>query len=438
MNFNDEEKKVFGVDEDEFFDIGYCFEEYLADVYDVDDDIETKHNLDVTLNFIKKMILELSKRKGYNIIGNECYDTNVLLKEIIDVPKEYEDDPLINFNPLLYKNEDELNNYFYSITKNLSWEELQSLAFSFGLINNGLKLFLANDLGNFIKFSLKLYEELLYQELEIDDKQSPIIETFDDKDDDKFVKDDEVFRIDEIELPPVTDENGNDEWETIFESASDDFNSNNSLPTIKFDEETLKKYIKFINVIEDIVKYRKLGYKILDKLYELVKQKKLDDFYNNEEFALMFDKIMEHDTTHCSYYFHGTQCLEDAQTIMSEGLGMIQDDLTSTSYREFTKDEVILYERGLCGEIGHDAIVIIDVPKNSNGKELNIVTQLQNPSSIHFSPSGLQGLDRKANYIVLPENIVGYVDKKNKQIIFNPKYKNYESFINNNSVGFRR
>ena len=195
--------------------------------------------------------------------------------------------------------------------------------------------------------------------------------------------------------------------------------------------ETLIEYIKFINIIEPFIKYRKIGFNIINKLYELSRQKKLEDFYSNEEFSEMFDLIMQHDITKCSYYYHGTQCLEDAQSIIDEGLGMMQDNLQSTSYREFTKDEVILYERGFGGEIGRDAIVIIEIPKNSNGEELNIVTQLQDASSIHFSPSGLQGLNGKPNYVVLPENIVGYVDKKNKQIVFNSKYKNYEQFSNN-------
>ena len=190
-------------------------------------------------------------------------------------------------------------------------------------------------------------------------------------------------------------------------------------------------YMKFINTVSELMQYRDLGINTVNKLRELVTQKKLEDFYSNEDFSVMFDEIMEHDKEKSSYYFHGTQSLEDAESIIEEGLGMMRDDLTSTSYREFTKDEVILYERGFGGEIGRDAIVIIEIPKNSNGEELNIVTQLQDASSIHFSPSGLQGLNGKPNYVVLPENIVGYVDKKNKQIVFNSKYKNYEQFSNN-------
>ena len=45
----------------------------------------------------------------------------------------------------------------------------------------------------------------------------------------------------------------------------------------------------------------------------------------------------------------------------------------------------------------------------------------------NLSPSGLQGLDGKSNYIVKPENIVGYVDKLNKKVVFNPKYRNYKA-----------
>ena len=176
--------------------------------------------------------------------------------------------------------------------------------------------------------------------------------------------------------------------------------------------------------------YRRLGFDMIYKLSDFSNQKKLEEFYSDEDFSSNFNLIMEHDTKKCSYYFHGTQTLEDAPTIIELGLGMMRDKLTTTAYKEFTKDQVILYERGFGGEIGHEAIVIIDVPKDSNGKELDVVTKLKDSTNFPFSPSGLQGLNGKPNYIVLPENTVGYVDKRNKQIVFNPKYKNYEQISN--------
>ena len=425
MNLTDEEKKVFEILEKEYFDPS-CFENYLLNIYVTDDNEEAKHNMSVTLNFIKKMIIELSKKREYDIVGNESYDIDNLLNEIIDVPSETDEILLTNFNPLLYKNPEKLSNYFNLLTSNLSWEDLKRLAQSFNWVNDGFRTFFANYFEKLIDLSVKLYYELDKSE---EQEQFAKISILDEENDDWAEDNSENLEKDEMvmEFDEFGEWASDDEWMNDINSSISDISPN----TVELNKETLIECIKFINIIEPFVKYRKLGFNIINKLYELARQKKLEDFYSNEEFSAMFDLIMEHDKTKCSYYFHGTQCLEDAQSIIDEGLGMVQDNLQSTAYREFTKDEVILYERGFGGEIGRDAIVIIEIPKNSNGEELNIVTQLQDASSIHFSPSGLQGLNGKPNYVVLPENIVGYVDKKNKQIVFNSKYKNYEQFSNN-------
>lgn len=425
MNFTDEEKKVFGILEKEYFDPS-CFANYLLNIYVTDDNEEAKHNMSVTLNFIKKMIIELSKNRGYDIVGNESYDIDNLLNEIIDVPSETDEILLTNFNPLLYKNPEKLSNYFNLLTSNLSWEDLKWLAQSFGWVNDGFRTFFANYLEKLINLSVKLYYELDKSE---EQEQFAKISILDEENDDWAEDNSENLEKDEMvmEFDEFGEWDSDDEWMNDINSSISDISPN----TVELNKETLIECIKFINIIEPFVKYRKLGFNIINKLYELARQKKLEDFYSNEEFSAMFDLIMEHDKTKCSYYFHGTQCLEDAQNIIDEGLGMMQDNLESTAYREFTKDEVILYERGFGGEIGRDAIVIVEVPKNSNGEEENIVKKLKNIASIHFSPSGLQGLNGKPNYIVLPENIVGYVDKKNKQIVFNSKYKNYEQFSTN-------
>ena len=312
------------------------------------------------------------------------------------------------------------------LTKNLSWKDLQWLAQSFNWVNDGFRTFFANYFEKLIDLSVKLYYELDKSE---EQEQFAKISILDEENDDWAEDNSENLEKDEMvmEFDEFGEWASDDEWMNDINSSISDISPN----TVELNKETLIECIKFINIIEPFVKYRKLGFNIINKLYELARQKKLEDFYSNEEFSAMFDLIMEHDKTKCSYYFHGTQCLEDAQSIIDEGLGMVQDNLQSTAYREFTKDEVILYERGFGGEIGRDAIVIVEVPKNSNGEEENIVKQLKNIASIHFSPSGLQGLNGKPNSIVLPENIVGYVDKKNKQIIFNSKYKNYEQFSTN-------
>ena len=113
--------------------------------------------------------------------------------------------------------------------------------------------------------------------------------------------------------------------------------------------------------------------------------------------------------------------------IMKEGLGMMRESLSTTAYPEFSMDNVILYSRGFMGEIGSSAIVIIDEPCKDNRKE-KIVKPLEKEEKIHFLPSGLQGLTGEPHYIVDTKYIVGYVDKENKAIIFNPRYYDYNRF----------
>ena len=169
------------------------------------------------------------------------------------------------------------------------------------------------------------------------------------------------------------------------------------------------------------------GKEVNRRLEEIFDEKKLQEFYDDKKFMKELQKIMEHDKNSHTYYFHGTQDLESAEMIMHEGLGMMRSDLESTSYREFSIDNIILYQRGFGGEIGRDAIVIIDEPIE-NEEIKKIVEPILIDKKIHFCPSGLQGLDGEPQYIVNSQYIVGYVDKKNKQIIFNPRYYDFKKF----------
>ena len=240
----------------------------------------------------------------------------------------------------------------------------------------------------------------------------------------------EIFSVFDEKNTSKTEENNlnNEEFDSIDE---DDFSSFDEFPKLEISDlnkegkkeienEKLTELLKFINTIPELINCR-INYEKESQILQLEYQKKkLEEFYSNEEFMKDFSKIMEHDSNH-RYWFHGTQCLEDAYSILEQGLGLTQEDISSTAYCEFTMDEVILYSRGFVGEIGRDAIVIIDMPVINN-KTQNIIEKINSDSNINFAPSGLQGLDGKANYIIDKKYIVGIVDKQNKKIIFNPKY----------------
>ena len=192
-------------------------------------------------------------------------------------------------------------------------------------------------------------------------------------------------------------------------------------------EKDLLEFIKFINTLPQLLECRNNGLEMGTNLYEILMQRKQNDFNNDENFRITFDIIMNHDQSKSTYYFHGTQDLESAQKCLGTGLLLTHDDLYSTAVRELSKEQVIGYEIGLGGLIGRDAIVIVDVPKDENGREIKIDIPNENRNT-SFVPSGLQGFDGKPNYVIPPEFIVGYIDKKNKRIVFNPMYRDYNRF----------
>lgn len=266
---------------------------------------------------------------------------------------------------------------------------------------------------------------------------------FESREDEQAADDWELGNSDDVGEPIIEYSDGEEEWadwegwedaEGDFEfqeSSGQDFSQVNE-EDMKVTDEQLCEYIKYINSFPKLNEYNTNGKRVGEKLIELAKQRKLEEFYSDKSFVEEFKRIMAHDTKKHTYHFHGTQDLESAKSIMQEGLGMMRESLSTTSYTEFTMDEVILYSRGLGGEIGRDAIIIIDEPITEDGKAKEIVEPLQSDKKIHFSPSGLQGLNGKPEYIVNPQYIVGYVDKRNKAIIYNPRYYAYSKFNKKN------
>lgn len=217
-------------------------------------------------------------------------------------------------------------------------------------------------------------------------------------------------------------------WEGEFEDV-DDFSSSSSTRETLTDEK-IKEYIEFLITAYYINAIYVDCKNIYNKLFDEVKRFQLKEFMDCPDFIDDLKTIMNHDKTKHLYRYHGTQDGVDmyiAEKILQEGLLMTRD-LSSTSYSEFSMEELLLYERGFAGEIGSNAIVIIDQPM-VDGVPVDISEELQGDEGYTFVPSGLQGLDNKPNYIVRPEYIVGYVNKNDKKVIFNPLYYRYDELI---------
>ena len=203
--------------------------------------------------------------------------------------------------------------------------------------------------------------------------------------------------------------------EDVSNDASNIKNRENEI-----DNEFVLRFIRFLISLPLIREYRKNGIDAGDALEEIKKQKVLEFFESDPQFSRDFERIMGHDKKTHRYWFHGTQCVEDAISILKQGLGMTREELESTAYTEFDKEQLLLYSRGFGGEIGRDAIVIIDEPVGQN-----IVQEKKSGYKINFVPSGLQGLNGDANYIIMPEHIVGFVNKRDRSVVFNPLYHDF-------------
>ena len=420
IELTEQEKELFKEHDEELREsASYHVEDGLIDSYS-----SNNERVQITYGYIKRILLEVAKKRGLNINGDESFDMDALLNEIMDIPEE-----LVDFNPIYFKSEEQLQNYVNSKTESMTSEEIESFLIYFRGVNGigGLTDSFREYMTGYIPILAERIDQL----------------EFESREDEQAADDWELGNSDDVGEPIIEYSDGEEEWadwegwedaEGDFEfqeSSGQDFSQVNE-EDMKVTDEQLCEYIKYINSFPKLNEYNTNGKRVGEKLIELAKQRKLEEFYSDKSFVEEFKRIMAHDTKKHTYHFHGTQDLESAKSIMQEGLGMMRESLSTTSYTEFTMDEVILYSRGLGGEIGRDAIIIIDEPITEDGKAKEIVEPLQSDKKIHFSPSGLQGLNGKPEYIVNPQYIVGYVDKRNKAIIYNPRYYAYSKFNKKN------
>lgn len=416
IELTEQEKELFKEHDEELREsASYHVEDGLIASYSSNDE-----RVQIIYGYIKRILLEVAKKRGLNINGDESFDMDALLNEIIDIPEELKD-----FNPIYFKSEEQLQNYVNGKTESMTSEEIESFLVYFSGFNGigGLTDSFREYMTGYIPMLAERIDQLEFESRE--DEQEA--------DDWKFGDSDDVGE-------PIKEySDGEEEWADWegWEDAEGDFEfqvssgqvfSQVNEEDMKVTDEQLCEYIKYINSFPKLNEYNTNGRRVGKKLIELAKQRKLEEFYSDKSFAKEFKKIMTHDTKKHTYHFHGTQDLESAESIIQEGLGMMRESLSTTSYTELTMDEVILYSRGFDGAIGRDAIVIIDEPIEEGGKRKSIVDPLPKGKNIHFVPSGLQGLNGKPKFIVNSQYIVGYVDKKNKKIVFNVRYYDYDRF----------
>ena len=113
----------------------------------------------------------------------------------------------------------------------------------------------------------------------------------------------------------------------------------------KVTDEKLKEYYEFLNIQPQIHEVNEIWQEVWLYADQNIIGKRLEKYSKDDAFMKKLQTIMEHDTEKHKYLFHGTQVLEDSPSILENGLLMMRKDLGSTTVKEMTQEELLLYER---------------------------------------------------------------------------------------------
>ena len=365
MNLEEEKRKLYKIVDRNDLELRDIIDTFLHSY--IEQDVKEECGR-ACLDIIKKMIIEVAKRCNYDIKENDYLDVDKQLNDFFIAKHFLISESLPNFNLNICRNIEDYNGYIDNNIKSKSILDIDKLSNNISYLNGWLLSFI---------FKLKkIFVDTVY-----------LLERF------------------------ISDSN---------KTYNNPFNDS-ALPS----KNELEKILKIVNSFDEIMLMIKNNSIENTRLTLLKKQFLLERFYSNSEFMEELNKIMKHDTSKHLYYFHGTQALDDAPSILKHGLGMMRDDLSTTAYLEFDIDKLLLYQYG-AGLSGREAVIIIDVPFDDNGREINIIDEKEPDKVIPLVPSGNQMSFEPVNYYIKSEHIVGYVDKKNMQVVFNPNYIHYD------------
>lgn len=141
---------------------------------------------------------------------------------------------------------------------------------------------------------------------------------------------------------------------------------------------------------------------------------------SNKKFMSDLDLLLEHNPDEETYYYHATMFRKTAQNILDKGLYMYGEDLESTAYPELSRKNVLSFEYG--NGLGSSATYVVVLREKEGTNIVRNTTDLEREESVGISRRA--GMDfLKCNYIVDPENIVGFIDRKKGEVVFNKMVK---------------
>ena len=395
---------------------GSFFEENLLDLYS--SSIVTNDKLKYAYEYVLDLLKEVCQERNisYNSNKEELFinmlekcNKNFIFQDLLE---KY------SFDYKFFADPDKIENFLEKQINNCKTaDDLETFWGDFGFIIDEFRTFFVE------YFTSHLFSDL-YQ-LDRDRKQD--------------TQEPEEWMINDpsIQLDNLNDNNNSSEFDVWDDDDWDDVEWDGTWGEEEFAEvvpsehyeltdEIIKSYIEFILTAYFVNAVYVDSKMISNKIFDQIRKMRLQEFMDNPEFMKDLKRIMNHNRSEHIFHYHGTQdgdIMEIAEKIINEGLLMTRD-LSSTSNPEFDIEDFLLYKRGFGGEIGKNAIVIIDQPI-IDGNPMDITEELTGDEGYTFVSSGLQGLDNKPNYIIRPEYIVGYVNKLDKKVVFNPLYYRY-------------
>jgi len=221
-----------------------------------------------------------------------------------------------------------------------------------------------------------------------------------------------------------------DEWESSVRSAEDQaqLDSLNTEIQAKLDNERdpkevlreLTEFLVCLPVINDILCARKdLNASINSRKHKMI----IDKFMQDNDFIEQCKTLMEHDNGKYKYHYHGTSTIEDAKRTIQEGLYMSTEALSTTSYPEFTLEQILLLQTGYDKSRG-DFVVIFKEAIDEHGQPISsIVKPLSDEEKANVSVAASMTGSVEMNYVIDSENIVGFIDKIDRTVSFGKGYK---------------
>lgn len=165
----------------------------------------------------------------------------------------------------------------------------------------------------------------------------------------------------------------------------------------------LPEYISLVNKVEEY------GSKALnEKMYADIER-----FHSNSDFMKNLELLMTHDPEKEVYRYHATPSLQTGLKILENGLFLSSNDLDSTSFAEFSIDNVLTYSYGSFFLTVGDYIIVFREPV---GEDIVREATEEEKKNNHIASRRISTSEPINDYVVDKKYMVGLIDRVNQKV----------------------